>query len=126
MGKPNSKHFFETSGNYVFSISRREIEKTALGLNFPTVAFKGSNDAYFVGGEYEKMSAKGPLQKKTKRAIARADFLCKLGFLNYGLLTAIIFKEKPSPELEHMLESDGYEVVHLPKNPYIGKSTSSL
>ena len=54
-GKTN-RHAYEESGNYVFTISRREIEKVALGTNYKIVAFKGINDVYFAGVEHEKLS----------------------------------------------------------------------
>ena len=119
LGKETNKHSFEESGNYVFSISRREIEKVALGLNYKTVAFKGINDAYFPGVEYEKMSDKGPMQKKVIRLINIKNFLCKLGFLDYGALASIIFKKELSKELLQKLVDEGYEVVLLPDNPHI-------
>jgi len=119
LGKEINKHSFEESGNYMFSISRREIEKVALGLNYKTVAFKGINDAYFSGVEYEKMSDKGPLQKKVIRLINIANFLCKLGFLDYGILASIIFKKELSKELLQQLIDEGYEIIQLPDNPYI-------
>ncbi len=117
--KKNDKHFFEKSGNYVFSISKREIEKVALGLNYTTIAFKGINDAFISGVEYEKMSAKGPLQKKVLNLISIKNFLCKLGFKDYDLLAAAIFKEELSEELLQQLIDEGYEIIQLPENPYI-------
>ncbi len=44
---------WEGSGNYVFAISRREIEKIALGLNLPQTVVKGLNDHYVKGCEFE-------------------------------------------------------------------------
>ncbi|MCP5420298.1 MAG: class I SAM-dependent methyltransferase [Gammaproteobacteria bacterium] len=117
--KDINKHGFEESGNYVYSISRREVEKAALGLNYKTVAFKGINDAYISGVEHEKILDNGPLQKKVKRLIAIRNFLCKLGFFDYGLLASIIFKKEPSPKLLQQLVVEGYEIVQLPNNPYI-------
>lgn len=117
--RKTSEHSYEESGNYVYNISKREIEKVALGMNFKTVAFKGINNAYFAGVEYEKIAAKGPLQKKVKTLINIADFLCKLGFMPYRTLAAIIFKEAPSAELQQQLWKEGYEIIHLPDNPYM-------
>ncbi len=117
--KKNIKHSFEESGNYAFSISEREIEKVALGLNFKMVAFKGINDVYLSGVEYEKTSENGPLQKKIKRKICIANFLSKIGLNNYGMLAAIIFKKMPSKKLLQKLIDDGFEIVYLPENPYI-------
>ena len=103
----------------LYSISRRELEKVALGLNYKTVAFKGINDAYFAGVEYEKLSDKGPLQKKTKRLINIANYLCRLGLRDYNLLASIIFKKEPSKELLQQLIEESYEIIQLPNNPYI-------
>ncbi len=115
----SDRHVFEESGNYVFSISRREIEKVALGLNYEAVAFNGINDAYFAGVEHERLSENGPLQKKVKGRMTIANFLCKLGLMDYGLLAAVIFKLAPSEEMLRRLSEQGYEVRRLPRNPYI-------
>jgi ubiquinone/menaquinone biosynthesis C-methylase UbiE len=112
------RHAFEESGNYVFCISREEIEKVALGLDYKLVAFKGINDAYSTGVEYEKISENGPLQKKVKKSIRHNDFLCRLGLKDYGMLAAVILKHEPSEELIRRLADEGYQVVHIPKNPY--------
>lgn len=114
-----NRHSFEESGNYVFCISRREIEKVALGLNYRIVAFKGINDAYFVGVEYEKLSEQGPLQKKVRLLISIANNLCKIGVMDYGIIAAMIFKKEPSKELLQQLAKNSYEIIHLPDNPYI-------
>jgi ubiquinone/menaquinone biosynthesis C-methylase UbiE len=112
------RHTFEEEGNYVYFISRREIEKVAMGLNYRTVAFKGFNDAYLKGCEYEKLEEKGSLQKKIKSKINYYNTLNKLKLMDYLYLGAIIFKRKPSKELLQQLVNKGYRVVHLPKNPY--------
>lgn len=114
-----SKHAFEESGNYIFIISKREIEKVALGLNYKVVAFKGYNDAYFDGVENEKLADNGPLQRKVRRLIYLADMLCKMGLMDYANLVAIIFKQKPSDALLQGLLKEGYEIATLPNNPYI-------
>ena len=94
LGKKSNKHIFEDSGNYLFSISKREMEKVALGLDYNAVAFIGMNDAYIDGVEDEKLADKGPLQRKVRLFIGIQDFLCKLGFMDYGLLGVIIFKKE--------------------------------
>jgi len=119
LGKNTNKHSFEESGNYVFSISRREIEKVALGLNYKIVAFKGINDAYITGVEYEKVYNNGPLKSKITREINIKNALCKLGVINYNLLASIIFKVVPSKDILQQLIKEGYEIVQLPNNPYI-------
>lgn len=90
----NMQGEFEEVGNYKYSISRREIEKVALGLDYKMVAFKGNNDAYVKGVEFEKLSVNGPLQKQVKKSISIKNFLVKIGFVDYFyLLTAIILSK---------------------------------
>ena len=117
--KKINKHAFEEAGNYVFSISRREIEKVALGLNLKIIAFKGINDVYFKGAEQEKLSENGPLQRKIKLLINIRNLLCRLGLMDYKNIVAIIFNEVPSKESLQLLNQEEYEIVHLPKNPFI-------
>jgi hypothetical protein len=118
----SNKHMYEEAGNYVYNISRREIEKIALGLNYNMVVFKGINDSYINGVECEKLSEKGQLYKKVRFNIFVRDFLCTACLMDYRLLTAIIFKQRPSKDLILSLSKDRYEIVDLPDNPYISDS----
>lgn len=119
LGKKVIKHGYEEVGNYVYTISEREIEKVALGMNFRTVTFKGINDYYEPGVEYEKADNESKIFKQLKAKISWEDFLSKLGFKPHNLLTAIIFKVELQPDLEKHLKAAGYQVINLPKNPYI-------
>lgn len=112
-------HVFEESGNYVYTISKREMEKVALGMNYETIAFKGYNDCYVFGAEYEKVSTRGKIFTKINTRIKLLNLLTKLNIIEYGILTVIIFKQKPSDELRYALQNDGYEIIDLPRNPYI-------
>ena len=87
-------HGFEEVGNYVYTISVREVEKVALGMNFRMVAYKGINDCYIDGVEYEEMNNESRLFKKVKRKIHLLDILSETGLMNWGLLVCMIFKEK--------------------------------
>jgi SAM-dependent methyltransferase len=117
-GKP-TRHAWEESGNYVFSLSRREIEKVALGLNYRAVAFKGINDLYLPGAEKEKISERGPLQRRVKRYLKVRDVLCKVGVFDYTILGVLILKEEPIHDLQEALARDGFEIARLPFNPYL-------
>ncbi len=119
LGKIANKHSFEETGNFVYRVSQREMEKVALGLNYRCVAIKGYNDLYLEGAEYENLSANGPFQKKIKTMIKVADFLCKFGLMTHTLLAIYIFKQQPSNQILQELTKSGFEVIHLPKNPYI-------
>ena len=112
-------HDFEDTGNYVFTISQREIVKVALGMNLKTIAFKGINDKYCEGVEFERISTKSKLFLRIKLFITLFDLLTKLKLRQPSLLTAIIFKEAPSNDTIQKLKEVGYLVQDLPKNPYI-------
>ncbi len=106
---------YEISGNYKYSISKREIEKIALGLNLPYIAFKYSNDYYKdgLGLEYKKKDDK--ILKKIKHQILLRDILWKLRLFPPSFLISIIFKIDIDAE---RLSDESYEIIKLPKNPY--------
>jgi len=107
---------YEPSGNYKYSISKREIEKIALGLNLPFVTYKCINDYYRegLGIEFEDKNSK--LLKKIKRQIYLRDLLWKFRLFPPTYLVAVIFKANISTET---LVDSGYEIVQLTKNPYL-------
>jgi ubiquinone/menaquinone biosynthesis C-methylase UbiE len=117
--KRSSKHDFEPVGNYVYRLSRREIEKIVLGINLRTVAFRGMNDYFFKGLDSSK-DAKGSWTfLKLRVIIGIQDFLCRLGLIDYTMLVAAIFKTEPDTELRKLLKSYSYKVIDLPRNPYL-------
>ena len=108
----------EETDNYVYTISAREIEKVALGLNYEYVAVKGLNDYYLANVEYEPATASSGLFKKIRCHINYANLLVKLGLRDFGLMVFIIFKDKPKAECLAAIEKHGYRMLKLPKNPY--------
>src|ERR1035437_628215 len=69
------RHTFEDAGNYVYKISRREIEKVALGLNLQYITFKDFNiptdlsDNDGNNNVEERIGPKAPRYIKKKRKI---------------------------------------------------------
>lgn len=120
IGKPIYYEYgnYEPVGNYVYTISEREIEKVALGLNYDLVAFKGLNDCYSVGVENELKKDNGKLFQQVNKGINDADVRVKMGKAMPGLLVAVIFKEMPSIDCLESLEKEGFMLKKLPKNPY--------
>ncbi len=119
LGRASHGHSFEELGNYVYTISRREIEKVALGIGLPAVAFKGVNDYYLPGVEFEPAQESSALFRQVRARIARYDLLCKLGVSQWGLLGALILKQEPSSMLRAALERHGFDLAVLPVNPYL-------
>ena len=115
-------HSYETSGNYVYGFSSREIEKIAAGLDLPAVAFKGLNDWYVKGVEFETAIKGAPLFTELRRQIAAADRRCRRGLSlsTPVLMVACIFKIPPPDALRSALKAADYRVVDLPRNPYVG------
>ena len=117
---------FEVSGNYIYTTSKNEMEKVALGLQLPTVAFCPYNDYYEKGVEFEKAIPGNKLFEKVKSAISRADLRSKLGLQNYNCMVSVIFKKSPDQELRKQLIQSGFQVIDLPENPYLKKRRHEL
>ena len=64
-------------------------------MNLKTIAFKGTNDKYYGGVEFERLSTKSKLFLRIKILITLFDLLTKLKLRQPSLLTAIMFKETP-------------------------------
>ncbi len=122
-GRSYPRHLHESVGNYVYSLSEREIEKTALGLNHNIVAFKNMNTTYIEGEEFINMKTKDfskkILIKYWKLKVLIFDILCKLKIMKSLILAAVIFKEKPTKKLKKNMRENGWKFSNLPKNPYL-------
>ncbi len=110
---------YEASGNHVYTISTRELEKVALGMNFPLVAIKGLNDHYIDGAEFEILSEDGPILNEIKRTIDKKNAASMKGFQPWGLLVAVIFKENPSIQSSKALRDAGFWLNKLLRNPHV-------
>ncbi len=122
--KNRQQHDFEPVGNYIYSISEREIEKFLLGMHYTSVAFIGCNDAYLPGVEFSALTSSSPADRKLRRRIQGRiklrDALTRIGLMKSTLLTAALFKAAPAAGLAETLAKQGWKLKHLPKNPYLG------
>ena len=110
---------FETSGNYVYRLSKREIEKLAYGLSLKTIAFYGMNDYFIPGIGTTKIDKPSKGFSKLKAVIKLQDILCSFGLLKPSILIAVIFKENVDDHLKQTLKKHNFEVIDLEKNPYL-------
>jgi ubiquinone/menaquinone biosynthesis C-methylase UbiE len=113
-----NRYSYEAVGNFVFKLSEREIEKIALGLNLPCIAFKGINNNYWKP-YFNNTPLESPKFRSLKVKIMLHNLLCKLSFMPYQVLSAIIFKQIPDTHTIEKLKAEGYTIYMLPKNPYI-------
>jgi len=121
--KSYMQHFFEPVGNYVFSISEREMEKIQLGMHRQHLAFYGLNDSYRDGIEFTDLDSTLLKEKfvifKIRSTIKFKNLLCRLGLLKSDLLAVILFKSVPSNELLTSMQQHGWSFSVLPDNPYV-------
>lgn len=118
VGRTSAPQEFEEAGNYVYRVSRREMEKAAIGLGLRYVAFRGINDHYVEGVESEKVGANGPLFRKVRSRIWFKNLLCRWRLRQFDLLVAIIFKDGISKGTKTGLVGQGYQIVELSRNPF--------
>lgn len=109
---------YEPSGNFIYRISIREIEKMMTAINIPTIAVKSFNTFYLPKLASQKYGwTTGTLL--TKLAIFLQNMLSFLHLMNYGLATVIVFKIPITLELRNELSKKGFSLIDLPKNPYL-------
>lgn len=117
------KHFdqtrYEDSGNYIYSVSQRDIEKLCLGIDLPCVAFKGLTDFYVKGVEFEPAAFSSRKFLKMRTVIFLHGILVALGLSQHSVLMSCIFKQAPSPQVRRSFAAGGWRIIDLPRNPYI-------
>ena len=117
----NLSHSFEVSGNYLYAVSIREMEKLVHGMDLGGLAWKGLNDVYEKGCEFEEAKEGNPLFDSISKAIAKGDELCKTypQFHQHNMVCVMLFKEKPDEALASALQQAGFQLPTIHKNPYV-------
>lgn len=110
---------YEESGNYLYTISSRELEKLALGINLPALALKGLNDVYLDWGGCDSASESSAAFNATAKLLADADRVTAGGRGATNMLMAILFKAVPERQAEQFLEANGFLLKTLQSNPYL-------
>lgn len=110
---------FEPSGNFLYRVNVREIEKMTTAIAGATVAVKRFNDFY-----HPKLALQGSAGVTfgllaTKVGIAIQNVLSRARLMSYGLSVIVVFKLRPPDSAERALQSNGFRVTHLPRNPYL-------
>lgn len=110
---------FESSGNFLYRLNVRELEKLMTAMGSEVMAFKGINDFYHPRFNKGSVNAANFGFFVTKLGITVQNVLVKLGLLGYGLGAAIVFKNRPSTIVIESLNNCGFRIIELPKNPYL-------
>ena len=112
---------WETVGNYVFKVSEREIEKIAMGMGLPYIAFKRYDNFKShekIEGMYD-VPINQKLYKKIKLKLAMRSLISSLGIIPHGSLCCVIFKEQPGETVVQGMNDLGFITLQLPENPYL-------
>jgi SAM-dependent methyltransferase len=109
---------FEDSGNFLYRLSLRELEKLMTAAGGEVLAFKPMNDFWhprfggYAAGEFNL----GALV--TRLGIAAQNILARARLLGFGLGCVVVFKGNTSPDVRRALKSAGFKIIDLPRNPY--------
>ena len=123
LGRGAQQTLFEPVGNYIYTISEREMEKFLLGMHYRHIAYNSINDAYEKGVEFVDLASvdrndKGMI-RRIRRKILVQDVMNALGIRKKGLLSVALFKLEANQQLKEGLISKGWKFKELPKNPYL-------
>jgi ubiquinone/menaquinone biosynthesis C-methylase UbiE len=113
---------FETVGNYVYSISLREIEKITNAVNLPCFAYKGIDDIYVPGGECIPRDSIGINILKAKLTLLVMEILSKLKIRERSVICLVIFKTNPQKIFFDKLIKEGFRFIINQSNPKINVS----
>ena len=90
---------YEEAGNYVYSLSRREMSKLARAANLAAVATKGQNDAFEAGLEFERATNGSAVFARIKQMVAQKDKATGGDPNQYTKLLVVLFVEPPSQRI---------------------------
>lgn len=93
------------------------MEKVVWALGYPACAFKGLNDYYVQGVEFEKANETSELFRKVKAQIEARDRKCResLNFESFNILVAALFKSLPGDPVLARLQAGGFDIKKLPR-----------
>jgi len=110
---------FETSGNYVFKIGEREIEKMAMGAGLPMIAFRSMNVIASIKEYALDVPMNKALYRKLMRKIKFLDILNYCGIIPANSLVCVVFKKLPDEEVLAKMRKLKFKIIPLAKNPYL-------
>ncbi len=110
-------HTFERNGDFVYTLSEREIEKFSVALKLSNVAFKPFNLHYpdLKGKPFDLEYSKSKYYEVNNEIVHNHDCLCDSEPYRYDSFVSIIFKKFTSDiSFRTQLSDAGYRVVDLP------------
>jgi SAM-dependent methyltransferase len=119
---------YESVGNYVYTISRRELTKAAEALDLPVYGFKNIFDHVIPDIEKIPVDPNNKIFNDYMRATLAGDQLIQSGKSKGGILFAVLFKQRPSDQELRMFLADavGWNLITFPGNPHRRNYINSL
>lgn len=115
----NASQEFEPSGNYLYRLNIRELEKLMMAMGVEVIAFKGINDFYHRLLVEQKLTRFGWASVVTRSGVFVQDVLAHCRLLGFGLACVVVLKGAADATRLDALRRAGYTVRILPTNPYI-------
>lgn len=114
---------YERVGNYVYSLSQREVQKICLGLNLPGYACKNMQDVYLQGCEFAKADMNDPLFNSMVNMTRALEHKCQQNQEKWNYILTIFFKDEAllnDPAMMDRLKTNGWTVEKTNTNPHLG------
>lgn len=120
-GNNQLTHSFEESGNYLYSVSVREMEKLIHGLDLDGMAYLRFNDAYIKGCEFENAERGNEVFEEMQTSLEKGDELCeKYPHVHQpNMVTVVLFKDKIEAALQNKMQEHQFTFVNKTDNPYL-------
>jgi SAM-dependent methyltransferase len=111
---------WEASGNFMYPFSKREMLKAVYGLNLHSVYFKGLNDHYIEGCEFEPANLEvSSVFAEIVSVVEEKDRKMQEGTAEPDLLMTLIMKIAPDELLDQKLKENGWQRIEIERNPYL-------
>jgi ubiquinone/menaquinone biosynthesis C-methylase UbiE len=113
---------YEQVGNYVYTLSVREVQKFALGLNLPGYAVRNLLDVYIEGCEFARADPVDPLFQRMTATVAALQARCEQQQEKWNYLQVILFKDAALLEdaaVAARLRAQGWQVERTDTNPLL-------
>lgn len=116
-GDTSSHYLFEETGNFIFRLSLRELEKVLTALQAKNFFYRFFNDFYHPRvGSYPKSNTSARMAQRT--AIAAQDVASRLRLMAWGLTAVVVPTGGISGPVQDALRHAGFTEKRLPRNPF--------
>lgn len=113
---------YERVGNYVYSLSQREVQKLCLGLNLPGYACKNMQDVYIQGCEFAKADMADPLYSTMVNTVAALEQKCRDRQDKWNYILTILFKDESllgDAAMVARMQALGWQFERTDTNPHL-------